>query len=269
MIEIIKKIANYKKESTLFGIILTFLSTIYWEDIIYRISAVNYYKIPIEYFKLEKIERGIFIFRIIIVILIVEGAMLMLKEIKFGKKDSKRNKFILKGLFLLNKIMISFLFTITTFMSIIVPMLNYKLGNGRLKNILMGEYSEIIFWIIYTLIFILIYRSLGNKKNRNLYFKILFLLIMMAPTVYKVLVGVRAKTRYEIVEIDNKQKAILSNYNGKYLIVDCKIETNEVFDTMENLILDTSSFEFVEMTNKKIKYRLFKKIIIKEKNGIE
>ena len=264
----IEKIIENMKGNRIFTMLLPLLpllAPIYYEDVIYRITATNYYKLPIEYFRLEEIGRGIFLFRLIVTILIIQGILYGLKK-RDDTEDKGINKWIITGLTILNKGMIAIFLVLLSFMSILEPFFKFKMGNGLIKSGITGEYSNLIFYIICAVLSVLFYKLLNfnGNSNKKFFFQILLFTVLMWPTVNQILLGAEIKKEYEIIEINKEPKAILSHYNGQYLIVDCKIRPNEVIKEMNDLFLDTRSFELVEMTNKKIKYKNFRKVIVNE-----
>ena len=65
------------------------------------------------------------------------------------------------------------------------------------------------------------------------------------------IIGVSNKKNYEVIE-DNR--AIVSCYEGKFVVMDCKIQG-------ETLILNKGTYRLEEMTGKSISYHQYEKVV--------
>lgn len=81
-----------------------------------------------------------------------------------------------------------------------------------------------------------------------------FLIIVSATVLGAIFYNVSNKKMYEIVE---QNRAIITEYNGKWVTMDCEVEG-------ENLILKKGTYRLEEMTDKVITYREYQKVTCKE-----
>ena len=193
-------------------------------NLTYNILKKNQFNLPFEYFKINLIE-GLFYIGFLI------GSPLIFALLgKFIKVD-EFNKKLLK----IESIVVSFIFGIT----------------------LSLEFNNIIMLIIFLISFIVLIFILFEK---NILEKIKKIVHSFYFFVYTILIGYHLiiifSNRFEILKIDNKDKVVITIYDGKYLIMDCNIENKE-------LEIYKDSYNFVEINSdkiKKIQYIKFDKV---------
>lgn len=106
--------------------------------------------------------------------------------------------------------------------------------------------------------FIIIRNYFWEKKKFNMVERILLtiaLLIYISNTV----IGITIKMNYDIsdkkaYEVIEQNRAIISNYDDKFLVMDCEIQD-------ETIILRKGTYRLEEMTGGTITYHIYKKVV--------
>lgn len=129
-----------------------------------------------------------------------------------------------------------------------------------LRKIVDNYVTIIVFLIVDVMIayFIIIRNFFWKNRKYNKVEKIV-LSIALLLYVMNVATGIAIKMDYEIsdkksYEVIEQNRAIVSNYNGKFVVMDCEIQG-------ETIVLKKGTYSLEEMTGVSITYHKYEKVI--------
>ena len=130
------------------------------------------------------------------------------------------------------------------------------ISNDCIRKIIDNYYLLVAFLIVDIVIayFMIIRGNFGNKKRFYLGEKIIFALALVIY-LSNVITGISIKMSYQIsdkkdYEVIEQNKAIVSIYDGKFVVMDCEIHD-------ETIILKKGKYSFQEMTGVSITYHKY------------
>ena len=296
-----------KKEVFWVAIPLIFSIIYFILNISYKFSMRNKFNLPMEYFKVDLIETLIYLFLSIIFMFFFLLFLYMLKKTIneiFSKEIIKDIIYIILqfifiiviiGIFsillqsfmvessMIEKVLEIFviwtIFFISNFFSedVLEKGILYFSINCFLFSWTFYQYSQYISFIFLGLFFIFFIIFFTNdmwQVDIELYFiffyVVIYLLYVLFYFIFIIYIAsfvMTERIKYEIFYKDKKTKVIITAYEGKYLITDCRIDYKN-----NKLIINTEDYEFIDINEaKKISYISFNEtpIIETDKNKKE
>lgn len=162
----------------------------------------------------------------------------------------------------LNVVLTFFMTILILFMQNILYTINIidMISWDWLKRLIDNYVLIIVFLVVDILIayFIIIRNFFWKKKKYNKVEKIIFSITLLLY-ILNISTGFTIKINYEIsdkraYEVIEQNRAIISNYDGKFVVMNCKIQD-------ETIILIKGSYSLEEMTGVSITYHEYSKVI--------
>lgn len=208
----------------------------------YKSSAEKFYNVPSYLFEVDIFK---FIYTPIFLILILGVGCIGLKIMKEESKEDA-NIFLL-----IFSIVLSLLNTV---------ILLVEIGNilFYLKSSSISKYyNEYFLWML-IILWILFLRGYYKKRIWIKYVGGTTLIIFLALFIFNLLknnsLDAASRKNYEILQDENK--VVISEYQGNYICMD--------YEDIDNGIrIDTTSYMLIPISNKKLKYKVFKNIEIR------
>lgn len=216
----------------------------------FSVSCANFYGVDRKYFSGTALFEDKFIF-------FVCALILFLYPFIFSYINKKMNSKLYVVLTFLLTIMILFIQNIMYTVNLL-DIITWD----WLKSII-DNYVMIAIYLVSDILiaYFVIIRNFFVKKKKYNMFENTILVISIIIYVLNVAIGIEIRLDYDIsdkksYEVIEQNRAIISNYDGKYVVMDCKIQDNEI-------ILKKGTYSIEEMTGVTITYREYDKVICK------
>ena len=301
LLRLIKKEVFWGAVPLIFSIVYFIL------NISYKFSMRNKFNLPVEYFKVGLIESLIYLFLSIIFMFFFLLFFYMLKKAIneiFSKEMIKDIIYIILQFifiivivgvffillqpfmierFITEEISIIFVIWTTFFIANFLSEDVFERGvlyfsiNCFLFSWIFYEHSKHISFIFlgfFLIFFIIFFTNDMWQVDIELYFiffyVVIYLLYVLFYFIFIIYIAsfvMTERIKYEIFYKDKKTKVIITTYEGKYLITDCRIDYKN-----NKLIINTEDYEFIDINEaKKISYISFNEtpIIETDKNKKE
>ena len=167
-----------------------------------------------------------------------------------------------------NKKLNSKIYVIVTFFATIFILLiqNMQYTVGLINYIpwnWLKRYIDIIYAVsdIVIAYFIIIREFFFEKKKYNNRGQTIIFMIAFIICIFNIITGFMIKINYDIsdkksYEVIEQNRAIISDYNGKFVVMNCEIQD-------ETIILKRGTYSLEEMTGSSITYHTYNKVICK------